>query len=107
VLSAIGRMKYTSFGVSGRIAEVLVSEGQEVSNRLFDSKFDLDARRADAVAAGPAGGYQEAVNGFRPEEVAAARAQAKRHGWLRTGAQRSAQTRDRRRARPQSNRSGL
>ncbi|HSF22730.1 MAG TPA: efflux RND transporter periplasmic adaptor subunit [Blastocatellia bacterium] len=67
--------------VSGRIAEVLVSEGQEVRGGqplIRFEKFDLDARRADAVAAvaQAEATYQKAVNGFRPEEVAAARAQA-------------------------------
>ncbi|MFY9610585.1 MAG: efflux RND transporter periplasmic adaptor subunit [Blastocatellia bacterium] len=67
--------------VSGRIAEVLVSEGQEVKGGqplIRFEKFDLDARRADAVAAvaQAEATYQKTVNGFRPEEVAAAKAQA-------------------------------
>lgn len=67
--------------VSGRIAEVLVTEGQEVKGGqplIRFERFDLDARRADAVAAvaQAEANYQKMLNGFRPEEVAAARAQA-------------------------------
>jgi multidrug resistance efflux pump len=67
--------------VSGRIAEVLVSEGQEVTEGqplIRFERFDLDARRADAVAAVlyAEANYQKTLNWFRPEEVAAARAQA-------------------------------
>ncbi len=67
--------------VSGRIAEVLVAEGQEVKGGqplIRFERFDLDARRADAVAAvGQAeANYQKTLSWFRPEEVAAAKAQA-------------------------------
>lgn len=67
--------------VSGRIAEVLVKEGQEVRQGqplLRFDRYDLDARRSDAVAAiaQAEASYLKAVNGSRPEEVAAAKAQA-------------------------------
>jgi multidrug resistance efflux pump len=67
--------------VGGRIAEVLVEQGQEVRAGQplirFES-YDLPARRTTA-AAGVARAQAEldrAVNGFRPEEIAQARAQA-------------------------------
>lgn len=66
--------------VGGRIAEVFVSEGQMVTRDQplvrFES-YDLNARRADAAAAveQASANYQKAVNGSRPEEIAAARAQ--------------------------------
>src|SRR5262245_16638544 len=67
--------------VGGRIAEVLVREGQEVKQGQpiirFD-RYDLDARRADAVAAVSQADaiLQKTESWFRPEEVAAAKAQA-------------------------------
>ena len=67
--------------VGGRIAEVLVNEGQEVRQgqplMRFEA-YDLTARRADAVAAVAQAdaSYQRLVNGWRPEEVAQAKAQA-------------------------------
>ena len=67
--------------VGGRIAEVLVSEGQEVKQGepiiRFD-RYDLDARHADAVAAVSQAdaNLQKTERWFRPEEVAAAKAQA-------------------------------
>ena len=67
--------------VGGRIAEVLVAEGQEVKQGQpiirFD-RYDLDARRADAVAAVSQAdaNLQKTERWFRPEEVAAAKAQA-------------------------------
>jgi HlyD family secretion protein len=67
--------------IGGRIAEVLVREGQEVKPDQaiirFES-FDLDARRADAVAAvaGAEANLQKMVALSRPEEIAEARAQA-------------------------------
>lgn len=67
--------------IGGRIAEVLVREGQEVKQDQaiirFES-FDLDARRADAVAAvaGAEANLQKMVALSRPEEIAEARAQA-------------------------------
>lgn len=67
--------------VSGRIAEVLVTEGQEVKqgqSLIRFERYDLDARRADAVAAvaQAEATYQKTLSWFRPEEVAAAKAQA-------------------------------
>jgi HlyD family secretion protein len=67
--------------VSGRIAEVLVTEGQEVKEGqalIRFERYDLDARRADAVAAiaQAEANYQKAQSWFRPEEVAAAKAHA-------------------------------
>ncbi|HWO02771.1 MAG TPA: efflux RND transporter periplasmic adaptor subunit [Blastocatellia bacterium] len=67
--------------VSGRIAEVLVTEGEEVKEGqplIRFERYDLDARRADAVAAvaQAEANYQKALRWFRPEEVEAARAQA-------------------------------
>lgn len=67
--------------VSGRVAEVLVTEGQEVKQGqplIRFERYDLDARRTDAVAAvaQAEANYQKTLSWFRPEEVAAARAQA-------------------------------
>src|SRR6201999_4569249 len=67
--------------VSGRIAEVLVREGQEVKQGdplLRFEAYDLNARRADAQAAvaEAEANYQKMQNGFRPEEVAQAKAQS-------------------------------
>jgi multidrug resistance efflux pump len=67
--------------VSGRIAEVLVTEGQDVKQGqplIRFERYDLDARRADAVAAvaQAEANYEKTLRWFRPEEVAAARAQA-------------------------------
>lgn len=67
--------------VGGRIAEVRVKEGQEVTQGQplirFES-FDLDARRNDAVAAiaQAEANLQKLQNGNRPEEIAQARAEA-------------------------------
>jgi HlyD family secretion protein len=67
--------------VSGRIAEVLVREGQEVKLGQpivrFES-YDLDAKRADAqgAVAQAQANLDRALNGSRPEEIAEARAQA-------------------------------
>jgi membrane fusion protein YbhG len=67
--------------VSGRIAAVLVREGQEVKQGesliRFES-YDLDAKRADAVAAvaQAEANLHKTENWSRPEEVAAAKAQA-------------------------------
>ncbi len=67
--------------VGGRIAAVLVKEGQEVKEGepiiRFD-RYDLDAKRADAVAAiaQAEANLQKTLRWFRPEEVAAAKAQA-------------------------------
>jgi multidrug resistance efflux pump len=67
--------------ISGRIAEVLVKEGQEVKQGdplvRFES-YDLDAKRADASAAvaRAEANLERALNGSRPEEIAEARAQA-------------------------------
>ncbi len=71
--------------ISGRIAEVMVKEGQEVKHGQaivrFES-YDLDARRDDAVAAiaMAEANLQKLKNGFRPEEIAEARAQAEAAG---------------------------
>ena len=67
--------------VGGRIREVLVREGQEVKAGdplIRFEAYDLTARRADAEAAVAQAdaNYQKLQNGFRPEEVAQARAQA-------------------------------
>jgi multidrug resistance efflux pump len=67
--------------VGGRIAEVLVKEGQQIKTGepliRFDS-YDLTPKRRDAVAAIAAAeaNLQKLQNGFRPEEIAEARAQA-------------------------------
>jgi membrane fusion protein YbhG len=67
--------------VGGRIAEVLVREGQEIKKGesiiRFD-RYDLDARHAEAVAAvsHADANLQKALRGSRPEEIAAAKAQA-------------------------------
>src|SRR5438309_2995280 len=66
--------------VSGRIQSVLVKEGQEVKEGepviRFD-RYDLDARRADALAAVAQAdaNLQKTTRLSRPEEIAAARAQ--------------------------------
>ncbi len=67
--------------VSGRVEAVLVKEGQEVKQDApiirFD-RYDLDARRADAVAAlaQAEANLQKNLRWSRPEEIAAAKAQA-------------------------------
>ncbi len=67
--------------VGGRIAEVFVKEGQQLKTGepliRFDS-YDLTAKRSDAVAAIQAAeaNLQKLQNGFRPEEIAEARAEA-------------------------------
>src|SRR5262245_7155720 len=60
--------------VGGRIAEVLVKEGQEVKEGqplIRFERFDLDARRDDAVAAiaQAEANLQKLQNGNRPEEI--------------------------------------
>jgi HlyD family secretion protein len=67
--------------VGGRIAAVLVREGQEVKQGdplIRFEAYDLTARRADAEAAvaQAEANHQKLLNGFRPEEVAQAKAQA-------------------------------
>src|SRR5581483_5994965 len=67
--------------LGGRISEVLVREGQEVKQGdplIRFEAYDLTARRADAEAAvaQAEANYQKSQNGFRPEEVAQAKAQA-------------------------------
>lgn len=67
--------------IGGRIAEVLVREGQEVKQGdplIRFEAYDLNARRADAEAAvaQAQANHQKMLNGFRPEEVAQAKAQA-------------------------------
>jgi HlyD family secretion protein len=67
--------------VSGRIAEVLVKEGQEVRQGqalLRFESYDLDAKRNDAVAAiaMAEASLQKLQTGNRPEEIQEARAQA-------------------------------
>jgi HlyD family secretion protein len=67
--------------VSGRIAEVLVKEGQEVKQGqalLRFESYDLDAKRNDAVAAiaMAEASLQKLQTGNRPEEIQEARAQA-------------------------------
>lgn len=67
--------------VSGRVEAVLVKEGQEVKQGepiiRFD-RYDLDARRADAVAAvaQAEANLQKNLRWSRPEEIAGAKAQA-------------------------------
>ena len=67
--------------VGGRIAAVLVKEGQEVRQGepiiRFD-RYDLDAKHADAVAAVAQAdaNLQKMLQWSRPEELAAAKAQA-------------------------------
>lgn len=67
--------------VAGRINAVLVKEGQEVKQDepliRFES-YDLDARRADAVAAiaEAEANFEKLKNGSRPEEIAQAKARA-------------------------------
>jgi len=67
--------------VGGRIEAVLVKEGQEVKQGepiIRFERYDLDARRADAVAAVAQAdaNLQKNLRWSRPEEVAAAKAQA-------------------------------
>jgi multidrug resistance efflux pump len=67
--------------ISGRIAEVLVREGQEVKQGqplIRFETFDLDARRKDAEAAiaGAEANLKKMADLSRPEEIAEARAQA-------------------------------
>lgn len=67
--------------VSGRIAEVLVKEGQEVKQGQAIIRFenyDLDAKRSDAVAAiaMAEANLQKLQTGNRPEEIQEAKAQA-------------------------------
>jgi HlyD family secretion protein len=67
--------------IGGRIAEVFVREGQEVKQGqpiIRFEKFDLDAKRADAVAAieQAEANLQKMLALSRPEEIAEARAQA-------------------------------
>lgn len=67
--------------VSGRIAAVLVAEGQRVSAGQALVRFeahDLDARRKEAAALvdEAQAGLERLLNGSRPEEIAEARAQA-------------------------------
>ena len=67
--------------VAGRISAVLVKEGQEVKQDepliRFES-YDLDARRADAIAAvaEAEANFEKIKNGSRPEEIAQAKARA-------------------------------
>ena len=67
--------------VSGRIEAVLVKEGQEVKQGepiIRFERYDLDAKHADAVAAvaEAEANLQKNLRWSRPEEIAAARAQA-------------------------------
>ena len=67
--------------VSGRIEAVLVREGQEVKQGepiIRFERYDLDAKHADAVAAvaEAEANLQKNLRWSRPEEIAAARAQA-------------------------------
>ena len=67
--------------VGGRIASVVVNEGQAVKQGqplIHFDRFDLDAKRADAAAAlaQAEANLQKTLRWYRPEEVAAARAQA-------------------------------
>jgi multidrug resistance efflux pump len=67
--------------VAGRISAVLVKEGQEVKQGepmvRFES-YDLNARRADAIAAiaEAEANFEKMKNFSRPEEIAQAKAQA-------------------------------
>ena len=67
--------------VGGRIAAVLINEGQEVKQGepiiRFD-RYDLDAKHSDSLAAvaQAEANLQKTLQWYRPEEVAAARAQA-------------------------------
>ncbi|MGA9774156.1 MAG: efflux RND transporter periplasmic adaptor subunit [Blastocatellia bacterium] len=67
--------------VAGRISAVLVKEGQEVKQGepmiRFES-YDLEARRADAIAAiaEAEANFEKMKNFSRPEEIAQAKAQA-------------------------------
>ena len=71
--------------IGGRIAEVLVREGQVVKQGQpiirFES-FDLDAKHADAVAAVDAAeaNLQKTLAFSRPEEIAEARARPRLPG---------------------------
>ena len=67
--------------VGGRIAAVLVKEGQEVKQGepiIKFERYDLDAKHADAAAAvaQAEANLQKTLRWSRPEEVAAAKAQA-------------------------------
>jgi multidrug resistance efflux pump len=67
--------------VAGRISAVLVKEGQEVKKDeplIHFESYDLDARRADAVAAvaEAEANFEKTRNGSRPEEIAQAKARA-------------------------------
>ncbi len=67
--------------VSGRIEAVLVKEGQEVKQGepiIRFERYDLDAKHADAVAAvvQAEANLQKNLRWSRPEEIAAAKAQA-------------------------------
>lgn len=67
--------------VGGRIEAVLVKEGQEVKQGepiIRFERYDLDARRADALAAvaQAEANFQKNLRGSRPEEIEAAKAQA-------------------------------
>lgn len=67
--------------VGGRIEAVLVKEGQEVKQGapiIRFERYDLDSKRADALAAvaQAEANSQKNLRGSRPEEIAAARAQA-------------------------------
>lgn len=67
--------------VGGRIQAVLVKEGQEVKQDepiIRFERYDLDSKHADAVAAvaQAEANYQKNLRWSRPEEIAAARAQA-------------------------------
>lgn len=67
--------------VGGRIEAVLVKEGQEVKQGeaiIRFERYDLDAKHADAVAAvaQAEANFQKNLRWSRPEEIAAAKAQA-------------------------------
>ena len=67
--------------VAGRIESVLVKEGQEIKQGeplIRFERFDLDAKRADALAAVAAAdaNLEKTLNWFRPEELAEAKARA-------------------------------